>query len=108
MIRTIQIILLVGFVVFYVIGNQIVQSESIVCGDEVDTAIRFAVRLRINVGAGGESRREAADQAVVAPHESPRVIAEVSVPFRPTMPDERPHLIQSGGVPRFGNNFCSR
>ena len=46
-----------------------------------------------------------ADQAVVAAHEAPHVVAKAAVPLRPARARELADLVEAAGVPRLGDHL---
>src|SRR5579863_3450033 len=73
----------VGLVMLTVVRNEVVESKSVVAGDEVDAGVRLAAAPGIQVaaatGAGGEFR----DDAAVPFPEMADTVAVFAVPFRP-------------------------
>ena len=95
----VPVLLAVGLVVLAVIGNQVVEGEAVVAGDEVDALLRLALLLPVDVGTGQDAGGESGDGPGVALQEAAHVVPELAVPLLPAVADEAPDLIQTGRRP---------
>ena len=55
MVFTVLVILAIRLIVLLVIGDEVVEGESVVCGDEVDTGIRPSPVVFIEVARAGQT-----------------------------------------------------
>ena len=62
----VAVVLAVGLVVLVVVGDEVVQREAVMGGDEVDAGPGLAAALVEEVGRGGEARGELRQLALVA------------------------------------------
>src|SRR5262249_9118135 len=104
-VAAVAVLLAVRLVVFPVVRDQIVHREAVVAGDEVDAVFGLAFLSAVDVGAAEQPGREMPYESVVASQEMPDVVAETAVPFLPRVADEGADLIESGGVPGFGDEL---
>src|SRR5690606_15547079 len=95
----VAVVLAVGLVVLAVVGDEVVEREPVVAGDEVDALLGLAPLVPEDVGAPDEAVGEAFDGAGLAAGEGADLVAEASVPLTPTVADEGADLVQPGGVP---------
>ncbi len=98
------IILAVFDVTLLPVAHQVVQSEPVMAGDEVDALQRTLARRAVQVGAAGDAGREVPGAVRVAAPEPPYVVAVLAVPFGPPA-RELAHLVGPGGVPRLGDDL---
>src|SRR5262249_13594376 len=101
----VAIVFAVYFVVFRVVGNHVVQSESVVAGDEVDALFGFAALMGVDLGAPHNPVRDTRHRAIHAAEKIADIISESSVPLLPTVSHEASHLIKTGRVPGLGNHL---
>ena len=80
----IPVVFAICFIVLVAIAHQIVQSEPIVAGDEVDAAFWAFARLGVDIGAATDAAGKQTNHPIIATPESPNLISEPVVPFRPT------------------------
>src|SRR6185312_306288 len=73
----------VGVIVLATEAHQIVESEAIVTGHEIDTALGALARFRIDVGAAADPARKRTEHGIVATPEAAHVIAVAAIPLRP-------------------------
>ena len=100
-------VLAVGLVVLVGIRDQIVQCESVVTCDEVHALLRFALMMRVYVGAAQQPRRQPRHSAVVAFQKAPDIVAEAAVPLQPGVAGEAAHLVESCRIPGFRDQLGS-
>ena len=93
-----------------VVGDEVVEGETIVDRDEIDALFRLAHVLAIDVRAAGQALGERGDAAVVGLDEAAHVVAELAVPFLPGIADEGADLVESRRIPGFGDQLdaCQR
>ena len=91
----------VGLVVLVVVGDEVVQREAVVAGDEVD-----ALHRRVEqVGAALHPLDERRHEPLLAAQEPAHVVAIAVVPLHPPLPRPRPpDQVETGGVPRLGHH----
>ena len=91
----------VQFIVLFVVTDQIVQGETIMCGHEIDTRVRASPVVLIKVGAPGKSIPHLANAPLIAFPKTANRVAIFAVPFRPRR-RKIPNLIAAiAYVPRF-------
>src|SRR5579863_171313 len=101
----VMIVFSVCFIVLVAIAHQVVQSEAVVAGDEVDAARGAFAGLGIDVGTAADAAGKQTEHPIVAAPEAADIITEPTVPLRPAAFGEAPDLIRSGGIPRLGNDL---
>ena len=104
----VAISLAVGLVVLLVVGNQVVQGEAVMAGDEVNALLGLALLMAVNLGAADQPVGEAPERALRAAQEIPRVVAEPSVPLLPTVAHKVAHLVKAGSIPGLGDELGAR
>src|SRR5262249_41364321 len=82
-IGSVPIFFSIGFIVFLLVGNQIVECESVVRGYEIDAGGRAASIALIKITAACQSVAKLGELAVVTLPVAPHYIAVTAVPFRP-------------------------
>ena len=97
------VVLAVRLVVLVVVGDEIVEREAVVRGDEVDGGPRLAAALGEQVGRGGEPRREVGQLAVVAAPVGAHRVADSGRSTPPSRarsgrPDSRPGPMSHGSA----------
>ena len=90
-----------------VVGDKVVQGKAIVGGDKVDTAVRLAVGLGVQIGAGHEPLHNGSRHARIPFDKAAQVIPKFAVPLRPAVADKRADLVKPGRIPRLGDDFCA-
>src|SRR5208337_3392143 len=98
-VRAVAVLLEVGLIVFPLVGNQIVQREAVVTGDEVDALLGFALLVTIKVGAADVAIGKGTDGVFFGAKEVAHVVAEFAVPLAPAIAHEAADLIEAGGIP---------
>ena len=101
----VAVVLAVRLVVLAVVGDEVVEGEAVVTGDEVDALLGLALLVAVERRAADQAVGEALDRAVVAAEEAADIVAEAAVPFLPAVADEAADLVQAGGVPRLGDEL---
>ncbi len=81
----VAVVLAVGLVVLLVVGNQVLQREAVVRGDEVDAGMRPPARPSVQVLRAGEALRQVAHHAIVALPVAAHAVAEAVVPLGPAV-----------------------
>src|SRR5919112_3587718 len=92
LIGSIAILLAICLIVLGVIADEIVQSEAIVAGYEVDARLGRAAIVLVEIAAAGEPRGQLADLACVATPEAANRITVFPIPLAPAR-REASHLI---------------
>src|SRR5689334_16937342 len=77
------VLLAVGFIMFFVVANEICERKSVVGGNKVDAGVGPSAIVVVKVRATGQSIRHFADSAFVAFPKTTDGIAIFAVPFRP-------------------------
>src|SRR5262249_21746415 len=95
----VAVVLAVGLVVLAVVGDEVVEREAVVAGDEVDALLGLALLVAVNLRAADDAVGDAAQRARLAAEEVTDVVAEAAVPLLPGVADEAADLIESGRVP---------
>ena len=95
----------IGFVVLVVVGDQIIEGEAVMGGDEVNAAHGIPVELGEGVKAAANDIAQITDHAGVALDEAAHRVPEATVPHRPAVADERTDLVETGSIPGFGNDL---
>ena len=98
------VVLAVRLVVPLVVGDQIVEREPVMGGDEIDAGPGLAAAVVENVARGAKARSERARRGLAAPEIAHR-IAEFVVPLGPAR-REATHLISARtAIPRLGDQL---
>src|ERR1700682_1679571 len=111
LVDAVAIALAVGLVVLVVEGDQVVEREAVVRGDEIDAVDGQPPAGLEDIGAAcnhiGHLRYNGFALAVslVAFDEAAHGIAETPIPFSPAIAGEVAHLVQTGGIPGFGDDL---
>ena len=77
------VVLTVRLVVLVVIGDEVVQREAVVAGDEVDARVGSPPTGTEDVARAGQSGRQLGHLTEVAAPEAPHAVAKRAIPFRP-------------------------
>src|SRR5262245_26024002 len=101
----IAVILAVGLVVLVVVTDQIVEREPVVTGDEVDALLAFALFVAVDFVTAKHPVCKATNRTGFAAEEVADVVAESAVPLLPRIANKTPDLIQTGRVPRLGDEL---
>ena len=75
--------LAVGLVVLVVVGNEVIEREAVVRGDEIDARVRLLAAVLIEIGAAGQAVGEFADEALVTLPIAADGVAVFAVPLGP-------------------------
>ena len=101
----VAVVLAVGLVVLLVVGNQIVQREAVVRGDEVDAGLRAAaIVMELLAGTGNLAGKGAAVLVGLKP-ETARRVAEAVVPLAPARQIGAQLVAAAGRVPGLGDQL---
>src|SRR5690606_25652198 len=101
----VAVVLAVGLVVLLLVGDEVLQREPVVGGDEVDGGERAAAGALVEVGRPGDARGEVGLEAGVAPPELADGVAVAPVPLGP-LPGEGADLVAARAyVPRLGDEL---
>ena len=104
----VAVVLAVGLVVLLVVGDEVVQREAVVRGDEVDAGVGPAAVVLVEVAAAGQAVGELADLAVVALPEAAHGVAVLAVPLRPEHREVADLVAALADVPRLGDQLDLR
>ena len=97
--------LAVRLVVLVVVGNEIVQGETVMGGDEVDRRPGSTPLVPEDVRRTGKPAAELRDQAGIALPEPTNRIAERGVPFRPAGRKAAKLIPVRADIPRLGDQL---
>ena len=98
------VVFAVRLVVLVVVGNEIVQREAVVGGDEIDARPGLAAAMIELVRRGAEARRQRLGARLAAPEVAHRV-AERVVPLRPARRKAADLIAAGPAVPGLGDQF---
>ena len=98
------VVLAVGLVVLVVVGDEIVQREAVVRGDEIDAGPRLAAAAVEDVGRAAEPRRQRRRRGFRSPVIAHRV-AVLVVPLRPARRKAADLVAAGTAVPRLGDQL---
>src|SRR5215213_6801128 len=77
------VVLEIGFIVFFIVRNKIVQCESIMCRNEIDACSRSAVIVFVEIRAACKAQCEFTKHTIGATPVIANAIPVFSVPFCP-------------------------
>ena len=100
----VAVILAVRLVVLLVVGDEVVQREAVVRGDEVDARPGLAAAAVEDVGRAGQARRERRRRRLAAPEVAHR-IAVLVVPFRPARREAADLVAAGAAIPGLGDQL---
>src|SRR6185437_16912416 len=101
----VAVVLAVGLVVLLVVGDEVVEGESVVCGDEVDAGAGPAAGRFVEVRRPGQPGRELAECRGLAPPVVTHSIAILPVPLGPQTREVADLVSALADVPRFGDQL---
>ena len=104
----VAIVFAVGLVVVVVVGDEVVQREAVVAGDEIDAGVRPAAAPFIEIAGAAEARGEFGDHAAVALPEPADRVAVAAVPFRPQRREIADLIAALAQVPGLGDQLDLR
>ena len=100
-VRAVLVVFAVALVMLGVVGDQVVQGEAVVAGDEVDAVVGGAAVVAIQVRGTGKPPAHFGDVPGVALGETAHGVAEAAVPFGPV--DGKVADLIGAGVPGLGD-----
>ncbi len=74
-------------------------------GHKVDALFRFPFLPTVEVRASENPGGQPGNGPVIPFQETPDIVPEFSVPFLPAVPDKAAHLVETGGIPGFGDQL---
>src|ERR1019366_6628955 len=80
----VMVVFSVCFIVLVAIAHQVVQSETVVAGDEIDAALGTFARLGVDVGTAADAAGKQTEHPIIAAPETPDIISVPAIPLRPT------------------------
>jgi hypothetical protein len=104
-IRAVAILFTIRFVVLVVLGDEIVHSEPVVAGNEVDALFGFAFFVAIDLRAAEQAVGDSSSGTVIAAKKAADIVTKAPVPLPPTIAYKTSHLIEASCVPRLGHHF---
>ena len=82
-VRAISVFFPVGFVVFLVVRNKVVERESVVAGHKVNALFGLAILVTINFRAAKDPIANRPIAAVFTPEKAANIVTKLAVPFFP-------------------------
>ena len=95
----------VGFIVFFVVADQIMQSKAVMRGDKINARIGQPAIVGVQIARSGKTKAEAADLSAVAFPKAPHGVAIGRVPFGPQNRKIADLIAAWAEVPRLGDQF---
>src|SRR5687767_14406704 len=102
------IIFAVGFVMLFVVRNQVVQRETIVGGNKVNAGVRFAFIVFVKIRTSGKAVGKFSQGTFFAPPEIADAIAVLAIPFAPTRREIAYLVTVIANIPGLGDKFNLR
>ena len=93
-------------VVLGVVGNKVIEGETIMGIDEVDTIHRLMMAPLVEISTAGDSTGHLSNQPGITLQETAESIPILPIPFSPTGPREVTDLVEAGGIPCLGNGLA--
>ena len=106
--RAVAIVLPVCLVVLAVVGNEVIEREAIVAGDEVDALLGLASLVAVDLGTADEPVSDPCHRTRLRAEEGADVVTEPSVPLLPAVSDEAADLVETDRIPRLGDELRAR
>src|SRR6266700_2746596 len=101
----VAVVLAIGLIVLVVIGDEVVQIEAVMRGDEIDAGPWLAAALVEEIAGAGDALGKIRQHAGIALPEAAHGIAELVVPFGPAR-RKLPDLIAAGAdIPGLGDQL---
>ena len=101
----VAVIFAVGVVVFFVVADQIAQSEAVVCGNEVDAGRRSTAAVVENIGRPGQAFGKCTQITAFPRPKRAHIIAETAVPFGKRLREIAQVITALADVPCFDNQL---
>ena len=105
MVLAVAAIFAVGFIVFVVVGHQVIQGEPVVGGNEVDRRGGATPVVLVQVRRAGEARGELAEGGVLAAPKVTHGVAVLAVPLAPQGREVTDLVAAFAHIPRFSDEF---
>src|SRR5262249_62049396 len=99
---SVAVVVAIGLVVLLVVGDQVLQREAIVAGDEVDARVRPPAVVLIEVGGPREAKSEVGQGRGLAPPEVTDGVAVPGIPLGPEHGEVTDLVTPFAHVPRLG------
>jgi hypothetical protein len=87
-VRSIVVVFTISFVVFLIVRDEIIKSESVVTCHKIDALLRLSGLVTIDFVTAKQTVSETLHRPVVGPQEAPYIITKVSIPLLPAIPDK--------------------
>ena len=104
----VPIIFAVRFVVFVVVGNEVVQSKSIVRGNKVDAGVRPLALVLVKIRAAGQAVGKLGHGICISLPIAANAIPVFTVPFRPGNREIADHVAPLTDIPWLGDQLHLR
>jgi hypothetical protein len=88
-----------------IVGDQVVERQAIVAGDEVDALFRAPFLVLIQIRAPDQTICDGPDHPGIPLEEGPHVVAKSTVPFFPAIADKAADLVETRCIPGFCNQL---
>src|SRR5580704_709914 len=98
----------VHFVMLLVVRDKVIEREAVVTGYEVHALIGLTFFVSVDLWTAEQSVGKIGYRSLVPTKKAADIIAEPSVPLPPAVADEAAHLVQTGRIPGFCNEFRAR
>src|SRR5690554_3982977 len=108
LVDAIAVALVVGLVVLVVVGNEVLQREAVVRGDEVDAGQRAAPVIAEQVAAAGQPVGQVVGVALVAAPEAAHRVAVLAIPLMPEQREIADLITALADVPELGDQLDLR
>ena len=100
----VAVVLAIGFVVLSVVRDEIVESEPVMAGHEIDALLGLPLLVTVNVGAARIRAATPGYRSRCRLQETSHIVAEPAVPLLPPVANKA-DLIESGRIPRLSNQL---
>ena len=107
-IGAVAVVLAVRLVVFLIVGDEIVERETVVAGHEVEALLCLALLVAVDLGTADQPVGHAPQRPGFAAEEVAHIVPEAAVPLSPTISHKAADLIKPRSIPGFGNHLLSR
>src|SRR5262245_9950769 len=104
-IASVAIVLAIGFIVLFVVADQVLQSETIMRGNKIDAGPRTPAAVTEDVGRARHARGEIGDETLVTLPKAPHRVAVLPIPLGPARRKIAQLIATRTEIPRLGNQF---
>src|SRR5205085_1478391 len=94
------------FVVFVLVGYQVIEGKAIVAGNEID-AIQWQTPSRlVEIRTPRYTGSDRANHSWISSDEAAHMVTIAPVPFGPAIARKTAYLIETHSIPGFNDEFC--